>query len=119
MPGSHPSLCRDLLLARRGCPARPLILTLLRFETHARREDGVHQARREALVEDHRLRGATGDEVAGRMLGGVEDDVRDDARFVDRWQTHRLDSQLGARFVEEGCVYLCAEEQRLRRRPAP
>jgi hypothetical protein len=54
------------------------------------------------LVEDHRLRSAPGDQVAGRMLGGVEDDVCDDVRFVDRRQVNRLDTELGATLTNKG-----------------
>src|SRR5215203_2713608 len=66
------------------------LVGLLRGESRPRRQDGVEHARGEALVEDQRLRCSTRDEVAHRVLGGVEDYVRDGFGLIDRRDAHRL-----------------------------
>jgi hypothetical protein len=84
---------------------RPWLVGFLGADTRSCCEDGIKHERGEALVDDQHLGGAPGDEVACRVLGGVEDYVRYGLRLVDRRDAHQPDTKLGAPFVEEGGVY--------------
>src|SRR5215213_7822334 len=83
-----------------GVALGPRLVGLLRAETCARCEDGVEQARREALVDDQRLGRSPGDQVPCRVLGGVQDYVRYGLRLVDRGDANRFHAELGASLVK-------------------